>query len=100
MSKCSVYATLGVAFWVFVEACNKGVGEDPVRIPMIDVGVIRWRYTIGPVRPLESSERLSASPPSAAGECLPASPINLVLMLHLWYYLVVCALSTPLTQQN
>jgi len=35
-----------VAFWVFVEACNKGVGEDPVRIPMIDVGVIRWRYTL------------------------------------------------------
>jgi len=28
------------------------------------------------------------------------SPISIVLMLPLWYYLVVCALSTPLAQQN
>src|SRR5215218_278658 len=47
----------------------------------------------------EFREALSFSP-SAAGVCLPMSPISLVLMLPLWYYLVVCALSTPLAQQN
>jgi hypothetical protein len=75
VSKCSVYATLGVVFWVFVEACNKGVRElAEIRYVFRDRC---WRYAIGALRPSESSERLSASPPSAAGACLPASPINL-----------------------
>jgi len=80
---------------VFIGACNKGVGEGPVRAPRLMLALYDWGSA--PCR--EFREALSFSP-SAARVCLPISSISLVLMLPLWYYLAVCALSTPLAQLN
>ena len=65
VSKCSVYATFRVTIWVFIGACNKGVGEGPVRAPRYLLALYDWGSA--PCR--EFREALSFSP-SAAGACL------------------------------
>ena len=77
VSKCSVYATFGVAILVFIGACNKRVDEGPVRAPRKMLAL----YDRGSAPCSEFREALSFSP-SAAGVCLPMSPISLVLMLY------------------